>query len=442
MAKRKKRKKPHKGHRSARDHVSNYKRTVEVLHQNYNTSGVLAYAETFKKTYDLGSFRITSRLPDWKNRIRKGLGATTSLAAGRRSLHISTTGYARDSLGGSAKACNVRYGPSQLVGSVAIPTAMLSSYNETLVNRARDDARINLVKSYRGLAGKYQSGVFLGELREAIQFLKSPAKRLERESIGAFTKLAKDLKRLGEKLVDNSSSRALRVATDAHLAYTYAVAPMVSDINAADKALTEYFERNPHVMQRIVGNGRAKTVTNQGTKVTSFSQNGHTFGSSGAGYTRSLTEEVTVRLLGGYKSQSGTPTQTALELLSLTPDNWAPTAWELIPWSFVIDYVSNVGGVIDAYSFQSVELAWLQETRRQTNSYVISGLSHSLPFTVPPQGGPNEYSYGARISDKHFLVNRNPTSNDYVPSFRFKLPGLKQDLNIAALINSTMPFRR
>lgn len=412
--------------RNTTDHMH-----VFANRKDYNSSNVVTLDTTYDLVFDIKVWRTTSKRRDWKQRIQRGLDASTVLNAGRRNLSVTGYGSSRDSIGGSSIARREWVGSPQMVGSGFIPSTTETSFNETIVSTARDQAYINLVNSYRSAVSKFQSGPFLGELKEAIMFLKRPAKSLERLTTSTVRTLARDLRRLGGGSIDGKSSAALRAATDSVLAYNYAAKPLVSDINNADKALTEHYKRRPFEIVRIRGDGSATKRTHSTGAVTGT----HAY------FKKDKWEEVTVRFLGGYKCQNQTGPMGALQELALTPDNWAPTAWELFPFSFVADYFSNVGKVIDAHSFQLVDLAWLNETVRQKLTYELSSLSHSNAENGFDYANQTNYSSGGRVLDKHFLVARHPFTNNWIPSFTFKLPGLGQDLNLAALLNSFLELK-
>jgi len=59
-----------------------------------------------------------------------------------------------------------------------------------------------------------------------------------------------------------------------------------------------------------------------------------------------------------------------LEPFGLNFEEFVPTAWELLPWSFLIDYFSNVGDVIAAGVTSLTHLAWVNKST-VTSRYAI-----------------------------------------------------------------------
>jgi len=411
-----------------------------------NSSGVVTHQGT--KTlprFEIKQWRTTGpNWPDWKDRIKNGFNATTELTAGRRTLKVGTLGYVRRDTGGSLIACNEVWG-SRHLEDPKIPYGTLEAFDAALLEKARAEARTNLIKSYRNALSQWQSGVFLGELPELIRFLKSPARSLARLTTQSWVDLAKGLRRLGRGRIDGKSSGALRAATDSWLAWQYAVKPLMNDIKSAAEALEAYRNSDPFKIYRLRGDGKAKSDERTQTYLTALTTDqGVTIGSNEASVLVTKKKEITVRYLGAYKAKGPQGTLTPAEQFGFGPENWAPTVWELIPYSFVLDYFSNIGKMIDAFSFQMVELEWLQETDRQMYDVQISDQSYDNPGSIygPPPNPVTRRASGGRVRDKHFLVHRQVVSNNFVPDFQLKLPSLGQSLNLAALINSSLPFRR
>lgn len=430
------------------DHYTVANQLVTISYTMYYEGRVYGpYYEN--RYYTVGSYRATGAgYKDWKDRIAKGLYAGTTLTAWRRTLKVYPNGFVRSGNGASPwRDYHVRFGAAQ-ISDAAIPLSPITSFlGGDIEIKAVAKARTNLVKSFRKAQVSFETGVFFGELREAIKLVKSPLKSLENFTRENWKQLAKDVRgfRNGERL--DRSSHILRAATDSWLAYQYGAKPFVNDINAASQLLEKHFGQRPFTIVPLVGSASESSMAHFGTMVgsKSFDNGNITFGGAGgAWFMRDTKTTFDVRYKGAYKSRNSTNTFTWPQQLGLTPDNWLPTLYELVPWSFVIDYFSNAGAVIDAFSFQFIDLEWLIETKRQTVEHTVSNMRNDSPPWYPPGNNPDlryNIAYGGQIIDRHTLVSRAPTSNQYVPPISLKIPGLGQDLNLAALINSSMPFR-
>jgi hypothetical protein len=125
-------------------------------------------------------------------------------------------------------------------------------------------------------------------------------------------------------------------------------------------------------------------------------------------------------------------------LIGFDLSSWAPTVWELIPYSFLIDYFSNIGDVIVGWSNLGIQLSWCNRTSRKTIEYTDQTVPH------PNWGG---YAV-SHAPAKYFCAKRSVSRATYtgtlVPDVDFEIPdlGSKKWLNIAALIASRNADRK
>lgn len=115
-------------------------------------------------------------------------------------------------------------------------------------------------------------------------------------------------------------------------------------------------------------------------------------------------------------------------------DEFVPTLWELIPFSFLADYFINIGAVIDAYSLNTSNVRWLAMGEFSSNNLE----NEVIPTFLPAAGWTyheNSIQLGKPTTKRVIVKSRKPISTaDLMPSLRFKIPGSStQWLNIAAL---------
>jgi hypothetical protein len=124
------------------------------------------------------------------------------------------------------------------------------------------------------------------------------------------------------------------------------------------------------------------------------------------------------------------------ELLGYDPASFLPTVWELIPYSFLIDYFTNIGEIIEGWSSLLTRLAWCNRTVRR--SYVRTLSSHadlsSIQKFNPSVNSVSFVPSEGVITKSHVL--REKFEGTRVPDFVLKVPGMGslKWLNIAALI--------
>ncbi len=120
----------------------------------------------------------------------------------------------------------------------------------------------------------------------------------------------------------------------------------------------------------------------------------------------------------------------------LTLDEFIPTVWELIPYSFLVDYVTNIGAIIDGYSLNKSGLKWLAIGEERVATTKVSGEIRIRPSIV---SGNQILDSIIRPSTPLIRIRRYLSRAPYnyanlVPPLEFKIPGCStQWLNIGAL---------
>jgi hypothetical protein len=197
--------------------------------------------------------------------------------------------------------------------------------------------------------------VALGELRETLAFLRNPA-----EAWLKFAKRARVHKNARHKLSDFKTTGDF--VGDNWLAYRYAVRPMVADIQGTFKAASRVLGA-----QRNTARGFASdSNTNELTWT-------HTEGVITYEYTKSTSTEISVRAGSLWEQRAGfDPYGLGIGELPLA-------GWELIPFSFVLDWFVNVGTFIEALT-PRVGVKHLAQwtTLKQTQKTTLSGVTTSL----------------------------------------------------------------
>jgi hypothetical protein len=145
-------------------------------------------------------------------------------------------------------------------------------------------------------------------------------------------------------------------------------------------------------------------------------------------------------------------------LFGFTPSELVPTAWELLPWSFLVDYFVNVGDVLSSAVTASSNVNFVNKTviqeAKKFGYWNFDPVASMLSWNTP--GQTRSYSYDNIKSPKFEnitrLINRSPGSSVPLPTLQLH-PGLSDGklFNIAALLgqaralhqqNPIRPFRR
>jgi hypothetical protein len=155
---------------------------------------------------------------------------------------------------------------------------------------------------------------------------------------------------------------------------------------------------------------------------------GYAFGAAGWLASARTVGDVSIIYRGAMRVEAKDPREMDPALIGFDLSSWAPTLWELIPYSFLIDYFSNIGDVIRGWSQMGVRLAWCNRTSRKT----FTKTAWSSPSGVFPA----QAFSAAKFVCTRVRVSRASYSGTTVPKPILEIPSLGslKWLNIAALI--------
>lgn len=183
-----------------------------------------------------------------------------------------------------------------------------------------------------------------------------------RELHGMVRGIASSATELVTSLIDIRKTRgksAYKYAAEKWLLWSFAISPTIAEINSISDAIDTYLHMKDHMFRNI---GKAER-----TWVTSWHP-GVTTGMYGADLERRYRLEHKLSYLygGGFATairagnNYGLGPQFGLEFGALIP-----TAWELVPYSWLIDYFTTVGAFLDdVFVSDSCQTRYLFMNRR------------------------------------------------------------------------------
>ena len=207
-----------------------------------------------------------------------------------------------------------------------------------------------------------QALVTAGELREAVQMVLG-ARRKVFDRLRSFQNSAKKRGR-GKRTIPEKK----KAVADSWLEYSFGWAPLVSDVSNLANAAAASIAGSMRSFE-IKGRGRAASVNIGPTSGLNWV--GGLIACSSESERRTTAEtlvyyygaiDVDIDQPGRYSSQFG-----------LTMDNWIPSIWELVPWSFAVDYFTGLGDFLSSItapwsSFRYIGKSTVTRvTREQTN---------------------------------------------------------------------------
>lgn len=357
--------------------------------------------------------------PNWRAQVRSHIQAgtpysTSWLDLGMVTGHISGSYMTNTILGRSTSF--IASGELFLDNLPPTPGVPDLSYLDV-------QARVKFLQKCRASQRQFQGGTFLGELREAIMMVKRPASSL-RKGISAYLR---EVKKTSGRIRYTDRGK---VWTKLWLEHNYGWRPLIHDIENGMEALKVV---NPYVPDYIVST--AKDKFNLGSSVIGTLVSGIIV-SAGARFTEVASGSVKYMGVVAWESENKAPSWNTR--WGLTASDFIPTVYELIPYSFIVDYFSNIGAVIDAMSFGRVNLRWGVGSRKTQSDIRMSvvgpgfttGLGHAAPESLTCNLSLSQRSRGTFV---RFLPSVIDVS---LQDIQFQIPGVgdwRKWANLSAL---------
>lgn len=280
------------------------------------------------------------------------------------------------------------------------------------VNIALNRAVISFLKRLRKTQVAFSAPTFLGELRESIDMIRHPAKGLS-DLARSYIHRVKDAKKKSPRnWKGNLSSLWLEQA--------FGWQPLISDINSAHAA---YKTLNNVKTKFVSGFGKVE-ILRPSTPNPNIYVDATWPGFMTSRITEIQKESAFVKLRGVVKREVQAPLVEKLSYFGFTPSEFLPTAWELLPWSFLIDYFVNIGDIIEANVTSRADIAWTDRSDVISKEY----LAVITPFTKSEYNSADVlYADGSGATAKLDSRNWTRTPNVSLPSFsvpEFRIPGI------------------
>jgi hypothetical protein len=378
--------------------------------------------------------------PNWRSVIASRGNATNSAVASRKTVEVGSCSfnlaayrYRFDGGGGNPPVPptlkNYRTEKSVGTGFPAFPPDFGGSVPNP---KALDMAIARFVSNARSRMSPAQGGVILGEIRETLHGIRHPADALQRR----LRSYLSTVKKRGRGLRNASTSKKNAVVSQTWLEYSFGWKPLLFDIRNSAEALAQIMTGVRSLEPvRAQGSTRDNYVDDYDAGTIGFS-----FGS--LSYRARAVRETHAYLYGAVDTSIDGNMPTVSSAFGLRPHDIIPTIWELIPYSFVVDYFSNIGDIISCATFATNYLAWwgssvTTEVTSETLDFHDTTSYFQIPNSLTTTGSCS--GSGTKIKHKSFSRVLNPI---LVPSVHFRIPGVPSSyFNLAALIAQARSIR-
>lgn len=382
------------------------------------------------------------RNPYWRDQIRLGENATTPLTG---NMWQARTGEDWFAFGSEVRYLARNTGGLQyyLKEDTGISIGMPWGWTATtppasVVTQTSNRVIARFLSKIQDATSAFESGQDLGEFRETLRGIHQPLESLKVKLLSYFDELEKVRSRSRNRIY---LSKAL---ADTYLEFRFGWLPLADDVASAISK---------------VGLIRPKTIPISASshEVHSVSDTLYLLGNIIAFSYQGLTvpyirahqkSEYYIRYKGAVRARVDPNGRSSVAReLQLLPSNWLPTAWDLLPYSWIADYFTNIGDIISALTFCFGDLAWGQKTVRNKTTWTYHDLYMSVPDPWYLQlSNPNLQrdlcvQYVIPATNPSYTVtslSRTPlVSTDFLPQFAFRIPTSKYPyLNLGALLLS------
>lgn len=373
------------------------------------------------------NLRQGSSLRNWRELIESGSDATTSFIGEKHTFKSKPM----DAWVTGVNSLNLRAARDEAYGGFWATSAVPVIWNTSLFTAADNQARSAYYRKLRKAQVQVSGPTFLGELREAVHMIRHPAYALRRGLTGYFDVLSTRRAR------NPGKKQRRRVLQDTWLEYSFGWAPLIGDIQSGLEAYRGLLRKEEH--QRIQASGKVEADLG--------AQYGELYGNRiWFNYQTRRTQSCTVRYIASVRATKTGPDDAigrAMDSFGFRWDEFIPTAWELLPWSFFIDYFSNIGEVLSANATSEATVNWGVLTARYSG---MSYLTQQGPINKAKTkqqysfGGINFADCGGEMGEVLWTrtrVERSKISSVGLPTLRVRLPGSNvQFLNLWALFSS------
>lgn len=384
--------------------------------------------------------RSGSDLPKYKSVIKSGANATTPLNVTIQDVFIKlgreeqTWVHKTSQPQRRGKTISDRgVLPSNCVAHTDVPGSLFRA-------SVGNAALIGIIKKIRKhQTGEFSGPTFLGELRETLAMIRNPLASL-RLKTGLFTNLhqrvLRDKQAKGRRFKPEPWRK---VVSDTWLEYSFGAKPLMQDIAAIidiySETRTKLF---PVGLQRLSyrHTDSYHDQNNASAYVWLYCKVPYTEWRS---YRASSQYVVWLDNDLVFRGQDATERLSALSKFDLS--EIIPTAWELMPWSFLIDYWTNIGDVLGSTFDFNQNVAFAKVTSVDSClRFHNPGVATSLDPSAAAVRLIEPWTYASLY--KRIVRNSVPILG--FPQFATSLPSLGQAVNMAALFSSlsnSNPFR-
>lgn len=376
--------------------------------------------------------------PKWKEQVRRRNQAGTPCSGTIETVSIK--GSTRIRWFAPFRTGAGQWGPAMRecrMSSVPLDTVLGGS--AASLTKANNEALTKLYGRIDSVTSGLKSLVAAGEMAETVRMLRTPTKALW-DGLGEYlddvNRQVKSLKRNGRiKNRAHFVTVLSGIVAGLWLERQFGWKPLISDIESTFDSLTLLAQRG--LFPSTVVRSQSEAYGNPTFATSDWST--AVGGSCRAVWNRN--RKVSVRYIACVSLEPRVTWGGAVrESFGVELDEFLPTLWELLPYSFLIDYVTNIGDIVSSSAVNTSRVKWVVKTTRSTQVNTLESVV-AWPLLMP-NWTDNE---SRRVIDRPFVTyekgsfTRELVQELDTPSLEFTIPDLQSAkwLNVASLLRTS-----
>jgi len=276
----------------------------------------------------------------------------------------------------------------------------------------------NFLSNAHDVVAPFKGLTFIGELKETLRMLRNPASSL-RNGISHYLRR---VHRRGRSMRGDLRQLS-KMVTGTWLEYCYGWKPLLKSIEDAANAYSQHKADVQYL--RAYGKAETKSATTNAPWKCYFAN----YGSYMVERTQTASQKVVFKGVVRIRPEIQVdPARTVARLSGFGIEEFIPTVWELIPYSFVADYFTNIGTILNSAIPLFYDWVWWScaTTRKATQDIIIT----------PGEKSPWSWGWSEMInpghSEKVIYSRSKPVLS--LPTPQLELPGSNWSwANLAAL---------
>lgn len=357
---------------------------------------------------------------DWAVRLKLGLDATSEMIGTRYEHDGVRLNYHHSGLKGPVS------GHEWTARGFAHPgNGLLVDPGASPIEKADNRASQKILERYKETVQTFGGLNFAAEVAETVTLFTQPLKGMLNRTIG-FARQVGSIKKYALRKPTVYSEKLGKI----WLTWKFGIEPLADDLAAAAWAAT----------QILNDDYRRETIGISGRGIASHKVD---IGVSQRydAYAPYAEQEISARLESQVRYRAKVRPHVGV------PGDWAavggfeisdipPAVWEGIPFSFLIDYFTNCNAVFSRISYGTATPYLTYITKGVKNIFEVSGSAYRFRNEHPDvrDGYISGSCRGGSFTTRRVVVHRSSGTELPPVTLNFKVPGITQGFNIAALI--------